>query len=148
MRKFRRFNYFLGCSLLLGATVAQAQTTVTFSWQGRQRDYTVYTPTGYTPGGPRVPVVMSLHPGFSNAASHAQAARWQAKGNTENFISVYPNGTSQVGSTTSFSWNAYAPSTGTNVDDVGFLNAVLSQVIRQYTVDTTRLPVAVCTCTR
>jgi polyhydroxybutyrate depolymerase len=61
------------------------------------------------------------------------------KGDAENFISVYPNGTSQVGSTTSFSWNAYAPSTGINVDDVGFLNAVLGQVIRQYAVDTTRL---------
>jgi polyhydroxybutyrate depolymerase len=31
------------------------------------------------------------------------------------------------------------PSTGTNVDDVGFLNAVLDQMLRSYAVDSTRL---------
>jgi len=117
---------------------ASAQTTITMQWQGRTRTYFVYVPSSYSPTV-RLPVVLALHPGLSNATNHAAAAKWQEKGNAEGFISVYPNGTSQIGSSTSFSWNAYAPSSGSNVDDVGFLNAVLNQVIRQYAVDTTRL---------
>ncbi|MCC2546050.1 T9SS type A sorting domain-containing protein [Hymenobacter sp. BT175] len=136
-----RTRLLVSLALLLTLLVrgAVAQTSVTLTWQGRVRTYFVYTPSAYNPAGPRIPVVMSLHPGLSNATNHAQAARWQVKGNTENFIAVYPNGTATQAGSTNYSWNAYEPSTGANVDDVGFLNAVLNQVIRQYSVDTTRL---------
>lgn len=133
-----RLGIFFWLLLALTSSAVSAQTSVTLTWQGRARTYVVYTPAGYVQTGPAVPVVMSLHPGFSNATNHAQAARWHVKGDAQNFISVYPNGTTTQGNT-NYSWNAYAPSTGINVDDVGFLNAVLNQVIRQYAVDTTRL---------
>lgn len=132
-------RYRLLFAFLLIAGLSRAQTTVSLQWQGRARTYLVYTPTGYTATGPKLPLVVSLHPGLSNASSHAAAARWHDKGNAEQFITVYPNGTPILaGNPSSLQWNAYEPSTGSNVDDVGFLNALLNQLSRQYAVDTTR----------
>jgi poly(3-hydroxybutyrate) depolymerase len=105
--------------LLLFASPLCAQTTITLTWQGRARTYVVYLPPNYNPAV-KIPLVLACHPGLSNAANHASSARWQVKGSTENFISVYPNGTSTLPGSTALSWNAYLPSTGTNVDDVVF----------------------------
>jgi polyhydroxybutyrate depolymerase len=82
---------------------------------------------------------MSLHPSFSNADNHMNAAKWQLLGETENFISVYPNGTSNQAGSTNYSWNAYNLSTGSTADDVGFLNAVLNKMITDYNINTCKI---------
>jgi polyhydroxybutyrate depolymerase len=84
-------------------------------------------------------MVISLHPSFSNADNHMNAAKWQLLGDTANFISVYPNGTSNQQGSTNFSWNAYNLSTSSSADDVGFLNALLDSMITNYAVDTCRI---------
>ncbi|GDX48224.1 hypothetical protein LBMAG25_10420 [Bacteroidota bacterium] len=84
-------------------------------------------------------MIISLHPSFSNADNHINAAKWQLIGDTANFISVYPNGTSNQQGSTNFSWNAYNLSIGSSADDVGFLNALLDSMITNYAVDTCRI---------
>lgn len=117
---------------------ANGQITDSIYWGGKQRTYKYFIPTPYN-GITKVPLVMSLHPSFSNADNHMNAAKWQLYGDTANFISVYPNGTSNQAGSTNFSWNAYNLSTGSTADDVGFLNAVLDSMIAHYVIDTCKI---------
>lgn len=136
------FQLLAGALLLALPWGARAQTTVTLPWKGLNRTYTVYVPSGYAPSGPALPLVLACHPGLSNAGRFAQSSRWHEKGETEKFITVYPNGTAR-NSTTVLAWNAYnteAPGYGNPTqDDAGFLNAVLTQVQKSYKVDATRV---------
>jgi polyhydroxybutyrate depolymerase len=107
-------------------------------WDGKHRTYKFFLPKAYN-GTLKIPLILSLHPSFSNADNHMNAAKWQLIGDTANFISVYPNGTSNQQGSTSYSWNAYNLSTGSTADDVGFLNALLDSMILNYSVDTCRI---------
>lgn len=117
---------------------AFAQITDSIFWGGKQRTYKYFVPALYN-GIDKVPLVISLHPSFSNADNHMNAAKWQLYGDTANFISVYPNGTSNQAGSTNFSWNAYNLSTGSSADDIGFLNAVLDSMIAHYSIDTCKI---------
>lgn len=126
------------CFVAILSSNLNAQTTDSIFWDGKQRTYKFFLPTSYT-GTQKIPMIISLHPSFSNADNHMNAAKWQLIGDTANFISVYPNGTSNQPSSTNFSWNAYNLSTGSSADDVGFLNALIDSMITNYAVDTCRI---------
>jgi polyhydroxybutyrate depolymerase len=126
------------CFVAILSSNLKAQITDSIFWDGKQRTYKFFLPTAYT-GAQKIPLVISLHPGFSNADNHMNAAKWQLIGDTANFISVYPNGTSNQPTSTNFSWNAYNLSTGSSADDVGFLNALLDSMITNFAVDTCRI---------
>ena len=128
---------FLLCLVFFSAkfNYLTAQITDSIFWEGKVRTYKYFIPKTYD-GSTKVPLVISLHPSFSNADNHMNSARWQIYGDTANFISVYPNGTSKQAGSTNYSWNAYNLSTGSTADDAGFLNAVLDSMITYYTVDT------------
>jgi polyhydroxybutyrate depolymerase len=116
-----------------------AQTLDSILWQNVQRSYQLYLPKGYSTAK-KYPVIMACHPGLSNAAQHAEVARWQIVGDTAGFISVYPNGMPSTANGNTRLWNAYdQPSTVAEYDDVGFLNALLDRLIAQYSVDTCRI---------
>lgn len=126
------------CFVAILSSNLNAQITDSIFWDGKQRTYKFFLPTSYT-GTQKIPMIISLHPSFSNADNHMNAAKWQLIGDTANFISVYPNGTSNQPSSTNFSWNAYNLSTGSSADDVGFLNALIDSMITNYAVDTCRI---------
>ncbi|MFN9581651.1 MAG: alpha/beta hydrolase family esterase, partial [Bacteroidota bacterium] len=128
----------LVCIAALISSNLRAQISDSIFWDGNQRTYKFFLPTSYT-GSQNIPMIISLHPSFSNADNHMNAAKWQLFGDTANFISVYPNGTSNQQGSTNFSWNAYNLSTGSSADDVGFLNALLDSMITNYAVDTCRI---------
>ncbi len=130
----------LVCIAALLSSNLRAQISDSMFWDGKQRTYKFFLPTSYT-GSQNIPMVISLHPSFSNADNHMNAAKWQLLGDTANFISVYPNGTSNQQGSTNFSWNAYNLSTGSSADDVGFLNALLDSMITNYAVDTGVVPI-------
>jgi polyhydroxybutyrate depolymerase len=129
------------CFVALLSSNLKAQITDSIFWDGKQRTYKFFLPTSYS-GTQKIPMIISLHPGLSNADNHMNAAKWHLLGDTANFISVYPNGTSNLQGSTNFSWNAYNLSTGSTADDVGFLNALLDRMITNFAVDTCRIYIA------
>lgn len=130
---------FLSCCLVVPYLPLLAQNTDTLLWQGLERTYDIYLPAGYSASG-KYPLVVSLHPGLSNSANHAAAARWQEVGDTANFISVYPNAIKPSALSPGGIWNAYEqPSAVDEMDDVGFLNTMLNVLTAQYSIDTCRM---------
>lgn len=125
--------------LAWGAPTLSGQVVDSLAWQGSQRTYQLHLPKAYD----RLltyPLIIACHPGLSNAAQHAESARWHVLGDTAGFITVYPNGTPSTSNSNSRLWNAYdQPSTVADVDDVGFINALLDRLISSYGVDTCRV---------
>lgn len=124
---------------LLAWNSASAQTNSTLSWQGVERSYTTYLPSGYPAGGP-YPVVVACHPGLSNGTQHANATGWHLVGDTAGFITVYPNAMPPGSNPSAGLWNAYdQPSSVAQYDDVGFLLRMLDTLAAVHPVDTCRI---------
>lgn len=114
---------------------------------GLDRHYTVHVPPGYD-GKTAVPVVVMLHGGGGTSRGAATETGWGAKADKEGFLAVFPNATppdpTKPGS---FGKNPQLWNDGSErfyqgqnkVDDVGFLNAMLDDVIAKFAVDTRRI---------
>jgi polyhydroxybutyrate depolymerase len=113
------------------------------------RKYKIYVPNIYTTQNRNVPLVLGLHGFGDNIASFSQICM-TGIADTANYIAVYPealvdNGIPLISGT---AWHSGAsgnlPIVGQyefskNVNDVGFLNALLDTVIKNYRIDTTRI---------
>lgn len=129
------------CTVMLAAASLPVfgQAIDSLVWQGISRSYQLHLPNGYD-RSKRYPLIVACHPGLSNAAQHAESARWHVLGDTAGFITVYPNGMPSASNANSRLWNAYdQPSTVREYDDVGFLNVLLDRLISNYSVDTCRV---------
>ncbi len=98
----------------------------TIAWGGRERRYLVHAPPRR--GAGRRALVLSLHGGGGHAAGVAAQTGFSALADREGFVVAYPDGVDK-------GWNdgrAGVPSTAAkeNVDDVGFLTAVLDDLAR------------------
>lgn len=115
---------------------------------GRQRSYIVHLPPAYVPGQP-VPLVLALHGGGGNARSNAVQTGFNAEADRNGFIVVHPNGTGErrpllnaLGRGHFYTWNAgsccgYAVQQ--QVDDVGFIRVLLTELQRDYSIDPRRI---------
>jgi polyhydroxybutyrate depolymerase len=93
------------------------------------------------PTGPRVPLMLVLHGGGGNADNAEQMTGFTAKARKEGFIVVYPEGTGRLKNKL-LTWNdghccGYAMKQ--QVDDVGFVSALLDKLVQSYPVDTARI---------
>jgi polyhydroxybutyrate depolymerase len=108
---------------------------------GEARRYLVHVPPGLA--GPPVAVVLSLHGGGGSAEQHQEQAGLDALADREGFVAVYPDG---VGRTSLHTWNAGEYCCGlasrTDVDDVGYLAAVVGDLAARVTFETDRVVVA------
>jgi polyhydroxybutyrate depolymerase len=105
---------------------------------GATRSYVVRMPER---ASGRLPLVLVLHGGGGNAANAEQMTGFTAKGRDEGFIVVYPEGSSRMRDKL-LTWNARhccAYAMKQNVDDVGFIDALLDELIAKYPVDTRRI---------
>ena len=137
-----------GCSSAAGAgqtkvDVGDLSDTHTITVDGVQRTYVAHVPEGAAAGLPEtLPVLVVLHGAGSNGARMENATGLSSLATADNFIVVYPNGTLAADIEGQLAWNADgccgAPRR-TNVDDVGFLSAVLDDVQRQFPVDASRV---------
>ncbi len=106
---------------------------------GNNRTFLVHLPTGYT-GNTNLPLVIAMHGGFGSGPQLENQSQLSVKSDNEGFIVVYPEGVkSPLGIRT---WNAgwccgYA--SNSNVDDVGFINALLDTLINNYAIDTNKV---------
>jgi polyhydroxybutyrate depolymerase len=108
---------------------------------GLTRNYVVRLPSRATTMDRKLPLVLVLHGGGGNAANAEQMTGFTAKAREEGFIVVYPEGTSRFGDKL-LSWNAghcCAYAMKNDVDDVGFIRALIEKLEREYPVDPRRI---------
>lgn len=102
--------------------------------EGRTRTFLVHLPSGYDRDTP-APVVLNFHGRGSNAGQQAALSGMNAKADAEGFIAVHPQG---VGAT----WNAdfcCGEAMSSDVDDVGFVAAMLDELSRRFCIDPSRV---------
>lgn len=104
-----------------------------------KRTYLIHIPSSYNPANP-TPLIIGLHGGGALSwYSLEQMSQLISKSNSSGFLLVYPEGIKYLGSRT---WNGggccgYA--VVSNIDDVGYINALIDTLRSQYNIDTTRI---------
>jgi polyhydroxybutyrate depolymerase len=106
---------------------------------GLERTYHVHLPAMTTPS-PGVPLLIMLHGGTGNGSRMEQRSGFSELADREGFIVVYPDGTGLVNGR--FTWNAYdccGYAQRKQVDDVGFISALIDRMIEEFDVDPARV---------
>lgn len=117
-------------------TAPQAGTSEnTLEHDGLARTYLVYVPEKYDPTQP-TPLVLSLHGFTSNARQQVNISQWNPVADEHGFLVVYPQGTGFP-----LRWHSGQSvfESQRPVDDVGFINALLDQLIKGFCVDAARI---------
>ncbi|MBP6659095.1 MAG: T9SS type A sorting domain-containing protein [Chitinophagales bacterium] len=115
----------------------------TMSYGGQTRKYVIYVPQIYLNQPKKVPLLVGLHGNGDNAANFSQICMSSAISDTANYIVVYPEALPDPLLTTN-AWHSGAgvvPLFEVNgtVDDVGFINQLMNNVIASYQIDTNRM---------
>lgn len=107
---------------------------------GDFRTYLLHLPTNYD-GTEELPLIIAIHGGFGNAYNMQNMSQLSVKANQENFIVVYPEGV-EGGLLNASSWNAgwcCGFASNSNVDDVGFINALIDSLSDDFSIDLNRV---------
>lgn len=123
-------------TLLLAATDEGRTVEGKITVGDRERSYLVHVPASYTKDKP-APLVFVFHGGGSTAKSNERFTGFSAKADRENFLVVYPEGVDK-------GWNdgrgsAKVTAQRENVDDIGFVTALLDRLEKDYAVDPKRI---------
>ncbi len=110
---------------------------------GLTRAYLVHVPRKYRPGRP-APLVFAFHGGGGHAAFMADDARYGliSKAEEAGFVVVFPNGYSRLPGGKLATWNAGSccgDARDREVDDVGFVRAMLAAIRSRLDVDPARI---------
>lgn len=137
----RRLGLLLGAFMVL-APAARAQWSESMEFEGRTRWWIVHEPSG-TWSGPR-PLVLILHGGGGSPANAARMSDMSGLSDREGFIVLYPAGAGLL-SRRLLTWNAgnccgYAMRR--QVDDAGFLSALIERYVAGGQADPRRVYVA------
>jgi len=122
--------------------------TFQVSVNGANRRYVIHIPRTYNPAG-NWPVVVVFH-GAGGTARSAMRDGWTASADEENFLAVFPEGTSPHPSRPGrFLHNPQTWNDGSgrlnigaverNVDDVGFVRALLDDLAARFALDRQRI---------
>ena len=115
-------------------------TTNNFTFDGINREYLSYVPSSYDPLNP-APLVICLH-GLGDNMNNFSGIGMNYVADTANFIVVTPEAIVDglLGST---AWNSGASYLGftlnSNVDDLGFINALIDTISTNYSIDQSRV---------
>src|SRR5258706_11620265 len=126
-----------------GETTPQASsenTIYTIKFNHQERTYILHIPTSYN-GTIATPLVLSLHGGGGNAESEMILTNFNPLADEKGFIVVYPNGNGRLEDKL-LTWNGgtccgYAATN--NIDDVGFVRAVVAELESAYNIDPNRI---------
>lgn len=113
-----------------------------FVHDGITREYLVHVPNSYR--GAPTPMLLALHGGGGNADFQADDSKYGliSKSEQAGFIAVFPSGYSPLPNGILATWNAggcCGPAQKKNIDDVGFIRAVIARVERQANIDQRRV---------
>ncbi|MBK9152588.1 MAG: T9SS type A sorting domain-containing protein [Saprospiraceae bacterium] len=117
---------------ILSGVSADAQQTITGSIQhkGLNRSYRLRLPAGHNTQQ-SIPLVFNLHGFTSNATQQELYSGMNAVADTARFAVCYPNGVAT-------SWNV-GWTFGSTADDVGFISALIDDLVSKYNFDTRRI---------
>jgi polyhydroxybutyrate depolymerase len=107
---------------------------------GQERTYLLHVPAGYD-GRTALPLVIVFHGGGATAAGAARMSGMSPKADREKFLVAYPNGTGPQG-TRFLTWNAWTccgAALERQVDDVGFVRALIEKLEQERNVDPKRI---------
>jgi polyhydroxybutyrate depolymerase len=149
MKRFVAWGFMI--ALLVAAGLSRAadsqDSSHNLEFGGLKRSYLLHLPAN-APAGP-LPLVVMLHGGMGTGASAAQQSGFDAEADMHGFIVVYPDGTDRdrplramMGKQGFLTWNAgsccgYAQQH--DIDDVGFIRAVVADVGKDHPVDPKRI---------
>jgi polyhydroxybutyrate depolymerase len=99
--------------------------------QGLQRKYLLHTPATYRPDYP-LSLVIGLHGGYTSPSRFALTTGFNDLADSEAFLVAYPEGCDRH-------WNDGRIGVNTDIDDVGFIAALIADIQRHRAVDTQRV---------
>jgi polyhydroxybutyrate depolymerase len=115
------------------ASLPMGMYTITFD--GFSRSYILYVPQN-APPAPGYPVILGFHGGGETASQFAQQCYFPMMQQAAGYVQIYPQGVQD-------SWNCgngwYGYAGANNIDDVGFVQAVVAQVVSTIVIDEARV---------
>lgn len=120
---------------LFSQAVTNAQQTITgsFEFDGLNRTYRLYVPSSYN-AAESAPLVINLHGYGSNNIEQEVYGDFRPIADTAGFLVVHPNGTPD--NFNIMHWNTFGTS---NVDDVGFLSALIDTLSANFNIHSDRV---------
>lgn len=106
----------------------------TFTFDGEKRKFRIYFPENYDENQLH-PVVIALHGRLGRGRQMEKSSLFNPIADEHDVIMVYPDGYKK-------SWNdgrGEGPAADDNIDDVGFINALINLIIGDYAVDDSRI---------
>lgn len=137
-------------ALVLSTTSCRAQRPArnepdvdrrTIRHAGVERSYVLRMPQRQSRTGRTIPLVIVLHGGGGNAAYAESMTGFTATARREGFAVVYPDGTGPRRNVM-LTWNAghcCGSSMTQRVDDVGFIDALITELISSHPIDSRRV---------
>ena len=121
-------------------SIRSGYSVQSFNYKGAKREYGLYIPESYNDLKPS-PMLVAFHPLNANAEIFAIGLGWLAPAQEKQIIGVYPQGVITPNENGA-SWNAihccgYAQQN--NIDDIGFVRALVANLKSRYNVDTKRI---------
>tara|TARA_B100001250_G_scaffold330853_1_gene295817 strand:+ start:1497 stop:2522 length:1026 start_codon:yes stop_codon:yes gene_type:complete len=113
--------------------ISQQVTTETMLHNGLERSYILYVPESYSENNP-TPLVLNLHGYSSNAGQQMIYSDFYTIAETEGFILIHPEGTVDI-----FDFQFWNSGDLAEIDDVGFLSALIDTIVSEYTINTDRV---------
>lgn len=135
----RTLNQAIGIFAILFLSLNTYAQYDSLLYTSSYRTYLLHLPPSYNPATP-MPLIIAMHGGFGSGPQLEDQSQLSTKADTAGFIIVYPEGVkSTLGIRT---WNAggccgYA--VDNNINDVGFLTALIDTLIANYSIDTSRV---------
>jgi polyhydroxybutyrate depolymerase len=100
---------------------------------GHPRCYLLHIPPGYRSEN-LSPVVITLHGFAANGSQIQEVSQWDKLADTENFITIYPDG-----SYVPLRWNSDVNANASDFDDVQLIRDVVAQVATLASIDPSRI---------
>jgi polyhydroxybutyrate depolymerase len=134
------FMLACGRSIATETTLPVGLTTRNLTHDGNERSYLLYVPANFE-ASESAAVVFAFHGGGGNADYMVGVSKFNEIADEEGFLVVYPNGSGRRGDSL-LTWNggtccAYAQQK--NVDDVGFVRAILADLQTITNIDPKRV---------
>ncbi len=121
--------------------IAAGETTRTLTHGGLERSYILYVPASVNWSQP-VPLVFVFHGGTGNAKNAIRMSGFNEVADKNGFIVAYPNGTGRLSDEKLLTWNGgdcCGFSQQENIDDVGFVRAMMIDLQALANIDTKRV---------
>lgn len=139
-----RFSiFFTTCFTVLVLSVYSQHQVRNIDWDGTEREYLEYVPAAYNPENPS-PVIFALH-GLGDNMNNFSGIRFDNVADTTGCIIITPQalmaffGTMPIGEAWNTGASLYGITPNEDVDDTGFIMAILDSLENHYNIDSDRI---------